>query len=88
MFIEIFHDALGFLVRSPVAVIVTAAVVRHDLDALPDKPVKALLECRVHVRDCRSKAFRIETVVIYRHFPLLYESVLFRFLDVVHNLNF
>ena len=83
VFIEVFHDALRLLMRSPVAVIVTAAVVRHDLDALPDKPVKALLKRGVHVRNCRSKAFRIETIVVYRHFPVLCELVLFRFLDVV-----
>lgn len=60
MFIEIFHQAFCFLMRSHVTVVVVTRIICHNLDAFLDQPVQALLQRRVHRRDCCRKAFRIK----------------------------
>ena len=82
MRVEIFHDALGFLVRCTVTVIVMACLVSHDLDTLLHQPVEALLQRGVHGRNGCRKPFRVETVVVYSHFPVFGEPVLFAFSNV------
>ncbi len=77
MFIEVRHNAHRFLVRRSVAFIISAALVSHNLDALLNQPVEALLECRVHRLDCRRKLFRVEVITIHNRFPLLCELILF-----------
>lgn len=89
VFIKVFHDVLGFLVRRLVPVVVVAAVVCHDLDALSNQPIEALLQCRVHVGNCCRKSFRVEVVAVHRHFPVFGKAVLSALSNfVVHNLEF
>ena len=79
MFFQVLHDTFRFLVRSHIAFVVPAAVIRHNLDALFNQPIQALLQCRVHGRYCCCKSSRIETVIVDCHFPVFSETVLSAF---------
>ena len=83
MFFQVLHDTFRFLVRSHIAFVVPAAVIRHNLDALFNQPIQALLQCRVHGRYCCCKSSRIETVIVDCHFPVFSETVLSAFFDVL-----
>ena len=82
--LEILHDALGFFMRSTVAFIVMACLVCHHHNTLLEQPIKALLQCGVHIGNSGGEPLGIETETVYRHFPVFGELVLLAFSDIFH----